>query len=657
MSAPSRRPRHPEEGGGAPFPAGASVPRAGVFLLLLALTAFVAYLPSLSGPFMLDDIHNIVQNSAVRLNRLDLASIGKLLDLPDTVDQRRVTAYGTFALNYYFGGYDPLGYRLFNLAVLLLSIPFAAWLAWLLADTWHKGPASAAIALGTAAVWTLHPVLTNGTAYIVQRMTSLCVLFCLISLCCFLTGVRTGRRAWHVGSLAAWILALTTKEIAILLPLPGLLYLFMVSPPGTALRRRLALLLTAALLFSQGALLWIYGGHASWQIRPFTLQERLLTQGRVVLHYLTLFLAPFPRRLNLDYEYPLSTSLWTPISTLPAILFHVLLVLLAIRLQGRRPLFSFGILSFYLLQLLESTVLPLEIIFEHRLYFPSFFLALLCGDLLYGALGRIAPARAAKLTLAGAVIFGGALAGWTYQRASLWADPVVLLQDVVSKSPGKARPRHNLGVILTERGRYREALPHLETARRLAPRNAEILNTMGNTLMGLERTGEAKERFSLALAMAPGYAEAHNNLGTLLDLQGEPAEALRHFDEAIRLNPDYAKALYNRGTLLARRGDLAEAETSYGRAIALDPRFAPAHFNLGVALARQGRLDAAEEHFRETIRIDGDHGGAHYNLGVALARGGRTAEAEASFREALRIDPRYGEGGPGPEEPGPLRDP
>jgi len=610
-----------------------------VFLAILAVATAAIYLPSLSGTFMLDDIHNIVENPAVRLDRLDPTSLQKTLDLPDTVNHRRPTAFVTFAFNYLLGRYDPFGYRLFNLAVLLASIPFAAWLAYLLAGTWHDRRTAGALALGTAAVWILHPLLTNGVAYIVQRMTSLCTLFCLISLCCFLKGLATRRPAWYGLALAAWLWALSTKEIAFLLPFLVVLYIWTDASAGSRSRLWLGRGLAAATVLSQGGLLWLYAGHASWQIRPFTLPERLLTQGRVVFHYQSLFLAPFPSRLNIDYDFTLSTSLLSPPSTLPALLFHVLLVGAAVRLNRTRPLFSFGILAFYLLQLLESTVLPLEIIFEHRVYFPSFFLALALGDLIVRGLEKVLPGKAAAGALAGALFFGGFLGILTHQRALTWGDPVALAKDIVDKSPGRARARHNLGVVLMERERFEEALPQLAAALRIEPDDAEIVNAMGNALIGVGRIEEAEEHFARAATMVPGYAAARNNLGTALFLKGNLPEAKGYFEEALLLNPLYGKAHYNLGTLLAQEGKLDEAESSYRRALDLDPFFPEAHYNLGVALARQGKLGEAREHFREEIRVSPDHEGAHYNLGVALVKEGRLSGAEAAFRETLRINP------------------
>ena len=72
-------------------------------------------------------------------------------------------------------------------------------------------------------------------------------------------------------------------------------------------------------------------------------------------------------------------------------------------------LFSFGLLSFYLLQLLESTVIPLEIIFEHRAYLPSLFLSLALADLVYWCFQRLNLKRPGLAALIVTVVIAG---GW-----------------------------------------------------------------------------------------------------------------------------------------------------------------------------------------------------------------------------------------------------
>ncbi len=611
-------------------------------LLFLAVAAAVfAYLPSLHGPFFLDDVHNIVENPSIRMTGFSAPALLQAMDAPPNVPQRRPLPFATFALNYALGRYDPFGYRLFNLAVLLLSIPSAFLCGLLLCRRWHDRATALRLALGTVFVWSLHPLLTNGVTYIVQRMTSLCTLFCLLALAFFLAGFAQRSPRWHAAALILWLAALASKEIAVLLPFPAALFLWFSLPQGTRGRRVAALGLGAAVVASQAALLFVGSRSPAWEIRPFSMFERALTEGRVVLRYLSLFAAPLPSRMNLDYDFTVSTSLFSPPATALALFLHAALVVSAFMLRNRRPLLAFGVLSFYLLQLLEGTFLPLEIIFEHRAYLPSFFLALAAVDGIHWGLQRVIPRQAGQAVLALAVLLGLAGGMLTRERNRVWAGALSLAEDIVAKSPGKSRAHHNLAVILMGEGHLAGALRHLDEAIRLMPNNAEYYNTAGNAMASAGRDAEAAEYFSRALRMVPSYAEAANNLGNIYFRQGRFEDARESFERALELKPFYPEANYNLAALLSAQGDLTEAAVFYRRAIDQQPEYAAAHYNLGTTLGRLGDLEGAERHLLAAVRLDPGRVDVHYNLGVIYAQRGEAAKAAASFSEALRLNADY----------------
>ena len=439
---------------------------------------------------------------------------------------------------------DPAGYRMTNLFILLLSIPLAAAASFLLARTWLTPYQSAFTALSATVLWALNPLLTNGVTYIVQRMTSLNALFCLASLVCFLVGLRTTNRLWYIGSTVAFLLALSVKEIALLLPLVGWLYLWTTAPTGSRSRRWLGGALAAAVVLSQVALLWIYTDHSSWQIRPFTLSERLLTQGRVVCYYQSLFLAPLPSRMNLDYDFLLSTSLLSPPTTFPALLFHVLLICVAVGLNRTRPLFSFGVLSFYLLQLLESTVLPLEIIFEHRAYLPSLFLALAVTDLLTWLFQSLKFRHTTELVLALSIVIGTWWGMLNYQRNSTWKDPVTLWEDIVAKAPRNDRALYNLGNAYKNTHRYQEALKAYKEALRINPLYAFAYNNIGLIYFELGLFPDATTMFRRAIDSEWQDPLFRFNLGLSYVRLGQKELALEQWRFLRMVDPELAEKLY-----------------------------------------------------------------------------------------------------------------
>jgi hypothetical protein len=73
----------------------------------------------------------------------------------------------------------------------------------------HEGsdPSAAWKALITAGVFTAHPVQIQAVTYVVQRMTSMAVMFYLLSMLLYVCGLRHSRRA---GRWALWAGALAS---------------------------------------------------------------------------------------------------------------------------------------------------------------------------------------------------------------------------------------------------------------------------------------------------------------------------------------------------------------------------------------------------------------------------------------------------------------
>ena len=133
------------------------------------------------------------------------------------------------------------------------------------------------------------------------------------------------------------------------------------------------------LVIGAGTLLFLNSSPIStilsgFENRPFTLLQRLMTQPRALVYYLSQIFYPVPTRLSVEHEIMISTSLLNPWTTLPA--FGLILGLIGFGLwkMQKMPVLSFAILFFFLNHSIESSVLDLELVFEHRNYLPSFFL-------------------------------------------------------------------------------------------------------------------------------------------------------------------------------------------------------------------------------------------------------------------------------------------
>ena len=647
-------------------------------VILLIIPVILIYSNTLSSPFVLDDYPNIVKNRSIRLKDLSFENFIRAgLESPC---ERRPVANISFALNYFFHRYNLSGYHLVNIFIHIITglsfyfliratlrIPLAQW-----PFISHKENAAHEwLPFFTALIWLVHPLHTQSVTYIVQRMNSLAAMFYVSSILLYsmarLDGNKRGRAILFACSLIAGVLAIGSKEIALTLPLILFLYeWFFFQQLNPAWLKKQAPFIIGTCLFIAVAVLAFSGLNplqsivGDYQGRHFTLSQRVLTEFRVVVHYLSLLLFPYPGRLNLEYDFPISFSLMNPVSTLFSLVFILGLIGFAVFSARKQRLISFGILWFFVNLLIESTVVDLELVFEHRTYLPTLF-----GILVFTAAAyKHITARGLRLLLLCTLAMVSSK--WTFDRNAVWHDDISILTDCLKKSPDKERVHMNLGVAFSDKGHIDRALFHYYQAlkihrRFIKPENSEteetaarntaddtreglnidLLNNLANALIRKGNVDAAEPYLLEIIKQAPENAIAYSNLGLARSKAGNREAAVRFYRKALRLDPDYAKARNNLGIELVFTGRAAEAIAQFSKAIELNPDYAEAHNNLGVRLASQGRFSEATTHFSKAIAARPDYYEAYYNLGIALSSRGRLEEAVLRFKQALTLRPDF----------------
>jgi tetratricopeptide (TPR) repeat protein len=543
---------------------------------VLGVVALGLYASTVDFPFVFDDLNNIRDNPHIRAEQLTWDALWRAAAHGPTT---RPVAYASFALSYRLGGLEPAAYRWGNIAIHAVC----GWLVYLLSLQLlalherlssqappHSFPKMrVAAALLTAAIFVVHPLQTQSVTYIVQRMGSLSALFSLLALLCWIAGrVRVGgRRHWLWGAaFASWLLALLTKENAATLPAVVLLIeWFFLRDLDPAWLRRHAVVISAAVAVGVGlgvAYLSVYPH--DWEEYGLTPTAQMLSELRVLWRYLVLVVLPLPSWQNLSHEVAVSRSLLDPPTTLVAGVGFALLFAGLVAAARRRRLVAFCGLWFFVTLAIESSFLPIELMYEHRLYLPLVGPSLLASHVLFGFRPRPEP-----WTVVVGMVLVALFAAGTVLRNEIWRDEATLWSDVVSKSPSDARAWNNLG-------QAREQSGHFEAA---------------------------EKAFSEAVRLDSEYPRAYANLGIAFQRLGRIEEALDAYGVALRLEPDIASTWSNRGSAFLAIGRWVDARDDYLAALRLAPRSASAHYGAGAALARLGAWDTAEEHIEAALRL------------------------------------------------------
>ena len=438
-------------------------------VFFLALAIFAIYAPGLSGGFIFDDYPHIVDNSALKISSLSISELWHASLSSNAGPLKRPVAMFTLALNRHYSELAPFSYKLVNVLI-HIAAAFFVFLAALFIERRVTGHSSnshkaAIVALCTMAIWGLHPYNLTSVLYVVQRMTSLAGLFTFIALAIYL--YCRPRLAHHVkyawimltGVILAGALAIFSKESALLLPVHLAIIEFTIfrdaeGTPRLWMKGRKVLLLLGMTV----ATIWLAShlSTANWtqqySNRDYSMQERVLTESRILWTYLGQALLPDITKMGLFLDdYPISTSLLNPITTLIAVMAHAGLIALALLRIKKWPVFSFAVLWFYGSHLLESTIFSLELMFEHRNYIAMFgpIYAITHYLLHLEPQGKLKHAP-----MLFAIGFALACALSTSVRASYFGDTLLYAEYEARHHPESTRANFYAGRILTQLMQY-----------------------------------------------------------------------------------------------------------------------------------------------------------------------------------------------------------
>ncbi len=510
-----------------------------LLVIIFFLTA-LAYSNTLFSPLTLDDKSSFVDSSRMYVSKFSFNTLKQLSNTRFGLS--RFIPIATFAANNYFSHGRAVDYHLTNIVIHLLTI---STLFFFLKNLFRTPQAKDKIkfltpdtfAIAICGVWALNPVQTNAVTYLVQRMTSIATLFYLASLGFYIKArLSHDTKVKIIATTMAFFCAAASflsKEISATLPLIILLIEFMFISPNRISKTTkdiqswpwiIAGLIIAAILIIpilEGPFKSIVLNQ--YNIRRFTLGERLLTEARVVIWYISLLILPLPARMNLDHDVNVSLGLFSPPSTLISIISIVILISTAWKQHKKNPLLSLGIYWFFINLLIESTVIPLELIFEHRLYLPSIgifiVLMVIFDKSLYFTNTKITNDKLNDLAILFILIVFSLSSILTTLRNDDWRNKLSIYRDCALKSPNKPRALANYGMALGQSGQYDKAITLFERAIKAGRKNYEnYIPVASNIVLSTYLKGEKIQAIKKAKQLYKNMPEGTGKLGLNLFL-------------------------------------------------------------------------------------------------------------------------------------------
>jgi tetratricopeptide (TPR) repeat protein len=153
-----------------------------------------------------------------------------------------------------------------------------------------------------------------------------------------------------------------------------------------------------------------------------------------------------------------------------------------------------------------------------------------------------------------------------------------------------------------DHARINMALRYAARARELAPRQADVLNAFGQTLVQLGRQGEAVKAFDEALRQSPSSFVSHFNKANALVEMSRLKQARDHFIRAHALNSAHAETITHLAHIAAQQGDAEEARRYGQRALGADSGQIHAYFAVARADILEGKFESALDVLRSRSR-------------------------------------------------------
>jgi len=298
-------------------------------------------------------------------------------------------------------------------------------------------------------------------------------------------------------------------------------------------------------------------------VLPFPIYIRTYLTS-IVRYYFPRFL--YPSALNADPQ-TVAVAHWYSPEFVMSILVLAALSWFILRPAKTESLPPAGLAAILLSPLTAYALIPLaDVVLEHRVYIAGLGIALLSAALFRWAGKNFRSLRIAVLSIV-VVVF----AGMTIQRNRAFANNITLWEDVVRKSPGKARAHFNLGLAYQLDNRPSDAIREYKVTLSLNPQVPATYSNIAALELDGGQLDEAEKTLLRLTEMAPQQAEAFVNLSVLYLRQREPAKAIAAADRAIAIKPDSAIAHFNKAEGLLEKGDVQDAIASYEKAVRLRP--------------------------------------------------------------------------------------
>lgn len=395
-----------------------------------------------------------------------------------------------------------------------------------------------------ALFWQALPIHAEELAGAAGTASPSYLFWMLFGIFAFLNFEQKKKIIWYALALAGFVLALFSKESAIIFP--GLLlgaHILGVKTGAFAkvklkgyLLRHLAFWLIALLYVISRLTFLNFNNSLNFynEANIFTqnLNYRVFTLSTVLVHGLRIIFLPWG--LHPEKSWPVFADFFSWQVAWPTLVLTVI-VIAAILSRKKNPLFSFGIFWFFCCYFPMSNIAAQinALVWDHWFYAPSLGIILSVAALLFLIKNNFYQ-KAVVIFLTAIVMLFSFLA---FRYASNWKNAETFYRLVLAYEPDSAKSWNNLAMSLKGPGAQEESIKYYQKAMEISDVYPQTHHNLANTYLGMGKLDLAEKEFLAAIQLDNRFYQAYMALGNLKLMQGNPKEALSYFKKAMEIYP------------------------------------------------------------------------------------------------------------------------
>ncbi len=627
-----------------------------VFLLISAVCS-MAYFNSLRNPFIWDDEALVVKNTLIRsVQNLPASFTNDLyFGIASGSNFYRPLQTISYLFDYHFWQLDPFGYHLTNI-ILQIAVSF---LVFLLVFNLIQ---NFSVALTAVLFFAVSPLHTEAVTYISGRAEMLMGIFVILGLLFFIRSQKEGAkqsRLFYLFSLFSFVLALLSKEVAVVFPfiICGYIFYFLrekLKEKHYFIKNIFPFFALSAIYLFLRLSLFNFSTLRAPALANVAWFVRLSVLPKVMLTYFKLLILPLDLHMNRELLRPTSFS-----GILIAVFFLGGLIFACwhfLKYKQENKVVSFMLFWSLVFFIPQSGIFPINaFVAEHFIYLSSISFFVLWAYILHKRLRKeLFILIVGLLTVFYIILCAG--------RNFEWKNPLVFYKNIIKYSPDSFQAHNNLGLQYEYLGRFNEAEREYKKALAIKPDLIEARSNLASLYFKLKLYNQAKIEYESLESNQLGAkaAEVGNNLGNIYEVTGKLEGAIVKYNQALALDPKLKFTHFNLARIYLAKGDFNLAVNHISESLGKSASKADAKIilgflkntgsvkngaqfynNLGINFAQNNRWDAAVGAFSCALELDPGSSDYYYNLGLVYLNKGEKDKAKLALKQALRINPNH----------------